>query len=170
MPGFVFVTLADWLERGVNLSLAKSPVSAAAMLAAQASGLRFVTVALSEAMTGTLIEDKRDAFEFCLHDIGHAYTFFRAEHEPAGQVRFFAQLQHDLPQLQPLAQLDRKFAADLAYCMSDMNSHPEHLRQYLRGVIVEACGRHADWTDTPALLRNFAPPTSSLPALTAEPP
>jgi len=29
-------------------------------------------------------------------------------------------------------------AADLEHCMGDMNSHPEHLRQYLRGVIVEA--------------------------------
>lgn len=138
MPGFVFVTLADWLERRIDLHLAESPVTAAAMLAAQASGSRFVTVALSEAMVGTLIDNKRDAFEFCLHDLGHAYTFFRAEHEPQGQVRFFSTLESDLPLLQPLARRDQKFAADLEYCMSDMNSHPEHLRQYLRGVIVEA--------------------------------
>ncbi|MFZ5628539.1 MAG: hypothetical protein ACOY5B_05385 [Spirochaetota bacterium] len=138
MPGFVFVTLADWLERRIDLHLAVSPVSAAAMLAAQAAGSRFVTVAPGAALAGTLIERKRDAFEFCLHDIGHAYTFFRAEHDPAGQVRFFAQLKKDLPQLESLASSDAKFAGDLGYCMSDMNSHPEHLRQYLRGVIVEA--------------------------------
>jgi len=40
--------------------------------------------------------------------------------------------------LDGLSSADAKFAADLEYCMSDMNSHPEHLRQYLRGVIVEA--------------------------------
>jgi hypothetical protein len=141
MPGFVFATLADWLERSIDLQLTHAPVSATAMLAAQASGTRFVTVAFSEAITGALIDDKRDAFEFCLHDIGHAYTFFRAEHDPAGQVRFFAQLMSDLPRLESLALADRSFAAALEYCMSDMNSHPEHLRQYLRGVIIEAYRR-----------------------------
>ncbi|HNJ66605.1 MAG TPA: hypothetical protein PKW28_11975 [Turneriella sp.] len=138
MPGFVFVTLADWLERRIDLHLARSPVSPEQMLAVQAAGSRFVTVALSDALAGKLIDNKRDAFEFCLHDIGHAYTFFRVEHDPAGQLRFFAQLQNDLAQLDGLSSADAKFAADLEYCMSDMNSHPEHLRQYLRGVIVEA--------------------------------
>ncbi len=138
MPGFVFVTLADWLECRIDLRLVHAPVSPAQMLAAQAAGSRFVTVALREAIEGVLIDNERDAFEFCLHDIGHAYAFFRAEHEPAGQRRFFAQLQNDLPQLETFAAADKKFAADLEYCMADMNSHPEHLRQYLRGVIVEA--------------------------------
>ena len=52
-------------------------------------------------------------------------------------MAFFQLLQDDLPTLTPLATADEKFAADLEYCMSDMNSHPEHLRQYLQGVIVE---------------------------------
>ncbi|GAB4437697.1 MAG: hypothetical protein OHK0011_20680 [Turneriella sp.] len=138
MPGFVFVTLADWLERRIELHLAVSPVSAAAMLAAQAEGWRYVTVAMRDALSGNLVDHKRDAFEFCLHDIGHAYTFFRAEYDPEGQVRFFTQLRKDLPQLESLSSSDAKFAGDLEYCMSDMNTHPEHLRQYLRGVIVEA--------------------------------
>lgn len=141
MPGFVFATLANWLERRIDLRLAGSPVSATAMLAAQAAGSRFVTVAMHAAMAGSLIDNKRDAFEFCLHDIGHAYTFFRTEHDPLGQVQFFAQLQSNLPHLERLSRSDAKFAADLEYCMSDMNSHPEHLRQYLRGVIIEAYHR-----------------------------
>jgi hypothetical protein len=80
----------------------------------------------------------RDAFEFALHDLGHAHAFFKADYQPQGQVGFFKQLITDLDTLAPYAEADNKFAADLAYCMADMNSHPEHLRQYLQGIVVES--------------------------------
>lgn len=138
MPAMIFVILYQWLNGLVELRLSHCPVSAAAMLEAQAGGWRYVTVDFDHALAAQLIDGKRDAFEFALHDLGHAYTFFRPEHDPVGQVRFFSLLQTDLTRLAALAEADTKFAADLEYCMADMNSHPEHLRQYLRGVITEA--------------------------------
>lgn len=138
MPGMIDTILAAWQDNAVDLRLSPHPVSALAMLKAQAEGWRYVTVSFEHALAGQLIEGTRDAFEFALHDLGHAYAFFKADYNPPGQQAFFADLLTDLPLLAPLAESDTKFASDLEYGMSDMNSHPQHLRQYLQGVVVEA--------------------------------
>lgn len=137
LPGMIPKILEDWREGKADLRLAAKPVPAKTMLEAQASGWRYVTVDLEAALAGESVEGDRDAFEFALHDLGHAYAFFKADYHPQGQVTFFRELITDLGALTPYAESDTKFAADLEYCMSDMNSHPEHLRQYLQGVIVE---------------------------------
>lgn len=137
MPGMILVILSEWLSGRADLRLSNGTVTAQQMLAAQAGGWRYVTVDIEAALAGRPIGGTRDAFEFALHDLSHAYTFFQPYYDPQGQADFFAKLSHDLPALSPLAEVDTKFAADLEYCMADMNSHPEHLRQYLRGVIIE---------------------------------
>ncbi len=138
MPGMIWQVLGDWVSGSVPLHLTTRAVSAAEMLAAQADKFRYVTIDTGAALTGATVCDTRDAFEFALHDLGHAWAFFLRDYEPDGQARFFRALQADLPRLAPLTAADAKFAADLEYCMADMNTHPEHLRQYLRGVIIEA--------------------------------
>ncbi len=138
MPGMVWQALSDWLHGRNSLKLSQVPPSAQAMLATQAKGERIVTLDLDAAIDGRPVAETRDAFEFTLHDLGHAYAFFLPEYIPEGQTNFFSRLQTDLPTLQHLAAADHKFAADLEYCMADMNTHPEHLRQYLKGVIIEA--------------------------------
>ena len=138
MPGMVWQALGAWLSGRTALRLSPTPPGAREMLATQATGARIVTIDLAAAIAGLPVATTRDAFEFALHDLGHAYAFYLPEYLPEGQVRFFNLLQKDLPLLEPLASADDKFAADLEYCMADMNTHPEHLRQYLRGVIIEA--------------------------------
>ncbi|MBN8222191.1 MAG: hypothetical protein J0L53_14800 [Spirochaetes bacterium] len=158
LPGMIPKILRDWCEGRADLRLATKPVSAKTMLAAQASGWRFVTVDLEAAMAGEPVERDRDAFEFALHDLGHAYAFFKEDYNPQGQVHFFQLLSADLETLQPWAERDAKFAQDLEYGMSDMNSHPEHLRQYLQGVIVEMFLRErtaANQTDNEAELTSL---------------
>ncbi len=137
MPGMIAAILSDWLSGKVHLRLAQNPVSAEAMLHAQAEGWRYVTISFAAALAGEPIEGDRDAFEFALHDLGHAYAFFKADYQPQGQVAFFKELLTDLDTLAPYAESDVKFSGDLEYCMADMNSHPQHLAEYLRGVIVE---------------------------------
>lgn len=137
LPGMIPTILADWQKGRARLLLTNRPVSATEMLQAQAEGWRYVTVSFEHALAGEPIEGTRDAFEFALHDLGHAYAFFKTDYNPQGQTAFFGELMTDMPALAPFAQANAKFAADLEYCMSDMNSHPEHLRQYLQGVIVE---------------------------------
>jgi hypothetical protein len=138
MPGMIWSVFDDWLSGRAPLQLVKHPVSTRDMLTAQANGFRYVTIDTDAAVGGRTVCETRDAFEFALHDLGHAYAFFLSEYEPDGQVIFFQSLRAELRSLEPLARADKKFAADLEYCMADMNTHPEHLRQYLRGVIIEA--------------------------------
>ena len=129
--------LERWRKGSVDLRLTHTAVSPDEMLRAQAEGWRYVTMDIAAALAGEPVEGNRDAFEFALHDLGHAYTFFKPEYDPPGQVEFFAALLADLPILAGYATADAKFATALEYCMADMNTHPQHLRQYLRGVIVE---------------------------------
>ncbi len=138
MPGLFWQALSDWLQGKLPLRLTSSPPTAHQMLHCQAEGARIVTLDLDAAIAGKPVAATRDAFEFTLHDLGHAYSFYLPAYQPQAQVQFFNRLQHDLTKLESLAAADTKFAADLEYCMADMNTHPEHLRQYLRGVIVEA--------------------------------
>lgn len=138
MPGMIWIIFEDWLSGRVPLQLVKYSASASQMLTAQANGFRYVTIDTDAALAGRTVCDTRDAFEFALHDLGHAYAFFLTDYEPKRQMKFFQGLQAELRILEPLAKADAKFAADLEYCMADMNTHPEHLRQYLRGVIIEA--------------------------------
>jgi hypothetical protein len=155
MPGMIFIILADWFADKVDLRLTEKPVPALEMLRAQAEGWRYVTVSFRHALAGELIEGTRDAFEFALHDLGHAYAFFKADYYPQGQMEFFKALLNDLETLAPFAEADTKFAADLEYCMADMNSHPQHLRQYLRGVIVEMFLRRSGGTEYEAELQSL---------------
>jgi hypothetical protein len=138
LPGMIPKILEDWREGKADLRLAAKPVSPRAMLEAQAAGWRYVTVDLEAALAGESVEGDRDAFEFALHDLGHAYAFFKADYQPREQTEFFKALLTDLDTLAPYAEADDKFAQDLEYCMADMNSHPQHLRQYLRGVLIES--------------------------------
>ena len=159
MPAMIFSTLRAWLANQIPLQLNEKPVSAHDMLAAQAAGWRYVTVDYESALAGEPIGQKRDAFEFALHDIGHAWAFYNPAYDPVGQAQFFAALKEDLPLLEAYAVRDNKYSADLEYGMGDMNSHPEHLRQYLQGVTIEMLGRQKKGQVSmaaDALLRNLA--------------
>jgi hypothetical protein len=72
----------------------------------------------------------RDPLGFVLHDLIHAEHFFRDRELYAGQVEFYREVLERLT-------VSREFSAILAspearekfeYIISDMNSHPEHLR------------------------------------------
>jgi len=138
MPGMIFSILDDWQRGAARLRLTRNSVSAQTMLRAQAEGWRYVTIDIAAALAGSTVEKTRDAFEFALHDLGHAYAFFKPAYDHLGQADFFSSLVSDLRHLEDLCGADAKFAADLEYVMADMNSHPQHLREYLRGVIVES--------------------------------
>jgi len=131
MPAMVFHSLGAWLKGVVRLKLSERPVSARAMLAAQAAGWRYVTLDFDAALHGLVVNRTRDAFEFALHDLGHAWAFFNPAYDPMGQAAFFAELLADLPRLELLATNNAAFSAALEYAMADMNTHPQHLRQYL---------------------------------------
>jgi hypothetical protein len=137
MPGSIWQVLGGWLSGQLKLTLSNKYLDASTILSAQSEGHRYVTVDLAAALAGEAVGDARDAFEFCLHDLGHAFAFFNPGYDPGGQVRFFRALQSDLTVLQNYTRDDSLFAQALEYCMADMNSHPAHLKAYTIGKITE---------------------------------
>jgi hypothetical protein len=107
------------------------------MLSLQATGRRYITIDFQKATTGELIEEKRDAFEFVLHDLEHAHYFFKLENEPQKQIDFYKSIELNYHLLEPLIENNEQFKDDLEYCISDMNSHPEHLSQYFKAILIK---------------------------------
>ena len=107
------------------------------MLSMQAKGKRYITIDFSKAIAGNLVDDKRDAFEFVLHDLEHAYCFFKKENEYEKQILFYKSIQTNYHLLEPLTKENTQFKEDLEYCISDMNSHPDHLLNYLKAILIK---------------------------------
>jgi hypothetical protein len=133
------VALAQWLRGAWPLVLREDIPPPLEVLRMQASGARAVTALTAYPRLRAPVLHKADAYAFFVHDLEHAHKFFFSPELHAGQRAFFARLEtafgHGVfaPYLD-----DTDFVGRLHYLMSDMNTHPEHSRQYLRAILVEA--------------------------------
>lgn len=137
MPASITRSLLAWSEGTARLILKDSPVTPMEMLAVQARGERIVTLDLRAALEGELVDGRRDAFEFLLHDLVHADLFFSDGH--GDQVRFFRGMEpvlHEDYFVQALQQ-NPEFKKDIDYLISDMNSHSEHMQGLLKASLVK---------------------------------
>lgn len=136
--GNVPVALVQWLRGAWPLILREDVPSPLDILRWQARGARAVTVLTAWPRLRKPVLNKPDAFAFFLHDLEHAYKFFHSPALHAGQRVFFAGLEaaYDSGALAPYFD-DAGFVTKFYYLMSDMNTHPEHSRQYLRAILVE---------------------------------
>ena len=109
------------------------------MLSLQADGRRCITVFVTEEECSRLYGGK-EPFEFTLHDLEHADRFFVHPDSHRLQQIFFKELHRRVRagEFAELAHQNPPFASKLEYLMSDMNSHPEHLRLYLQAITREA--------------------------------
>jgi hypothetical protein len=130
--------LLQWLRGTWPLILREDIPEPLEVLRMQARGCRAVTILTEYPRLCQPVLSKPDAFAFFRHDLEHAWKFF---HSPAlrdGQCAFFAVLEDAFncgvfaPYLG-----DAGFTGKFHYLMSDMNTHPEHSRQYLRAILVE---------------------------------
>jgi hypothetical protein len=135
LPGAIQNILSRWSLQEVLLFLEEEPVRPEEMLEFQARGERVVTVAKKALFAGTLVDGRRDALEFLLHDLVHADLFFSHAYEE--QVSFFKILSQKHHEFLEDARCDAVFCKDLDYVMSDMNTTGAHLRQSLRAAVVE---------------------------------
>jgi hypothetical protein len=122
------------------------------VLRMQAGGARAVTALTSPARLGKPVLHKPDAFAFFVHDLEHAYKFYFSPALHAGQRAFFTRLEAacDRGVFAPYL-AEAEFTARFHYLMSDMNTHPEHSRQYLRAILVECHLRREGKTPAHAL-------------------
>ncbi|HSW53245.1 MAG TPA: hypothetical protein VLG93_08435 [Sulfuricaulis sp.] len=135
--------LLQWLRGAWPLILREDIPEPLEVLRMQARGCRAVTLLTEYPRLRRPVLNKPDAFAFFRHDLEHAWKFF---HSPAlrdGQCAFFAALEKafDRGVFAPYLG-DAGFTGKFHYLMSDMNTHPEHSRQYLRAILVEYYLRH----------------------------
>lgn len=132
------VALLQWLRGAWPLILREAIPTPLEVLRMQARGCRAVTVLTDYPRLCQPVLKKPDAYAFFLHDLEHAYKFFHSPALRAGQCAFFAVLEaaFDRDVFTPYFG-DPEFVARFHYLMSDMNTHPEHSRQYLRAILVE---------------------------------
>jgi hypothetical protein len=106
------------------------------LLKIQAEGKRVITV-FKTALEWEQIHLGKDAWNFIAHDLIHADHFFQNSELRQGQIQFYQKLldlwNHNL------ITLARKFCTEqFEYLISDMNSHPQHLKQTLSAICLIA--------------------------------
>jgi hypothetical protein len=133
------VALSEWLRGNWRMELRADIPRPLDVLRAQARGARPVTVITAYPRLLDPVLNKPNAYAFFLHDIEHAYKFFHSPALHVGQCAFFAALASALDRGVYAPYLgDPVFVGKFHYLMSDMNTHPQHSRQYLRAVLIEA--------------------------------
>jgi hypothetical protein len=137
LPGELKDCLVNWALGFYPVRLLHRVLLPLEVLTIQAHGNRIVTLSYTDSLSGDLLIGNRDAFEFVLHDISHAHTFFNAYYDPKGQISFFKFLNNHIGLLHPYRRYD-EFQKKLDYLLSDMNSHPEHLKSYFRAILSES--------------------------------
>jgi hypothetical protein len=154
--GNVPAALVQWLRGAWPLILREDIPSPRDILRWQARGTRAVTLITAWPRAREPVLNKSDAFAFFRHDLEHAYKFYHSPALYAGQCGFFARLEaaFDRGVFAPYFD-DAEFAARFHYLMSDMNTHPEHSRQYLRAILIEfyrrrECQTLTEWLNAAA--------------------
>ena len=137
LPGELKECLVNWALGLYPIQLIHRVLLPTEVLTLQAHGNRIVTLSYLDSISGDVLIGNRDAFEFVLHDISHAHTFFYSYYDPKGQITFFRFLKNHIGLLDPYA-LDKEFQKKLDYLLSDMNSHPEHLKSYFWAILSES--------------------------------
>lgn len=137
------MTLVQWLRDNWPLIVHEDVPKPLDVLRMQARGYRAVTILTEYPRLRKPVLKKPDAFAFFVHDLEHAYKFFHSPTLRAGQCVFFTALEDafDRGAFAPYFN-DTEFVTRFHYLMSDMNTHPEHSRQYLRAILVEYHLRH----------------------------
>lgn len=136
--GNVPVALVQWLRGAWPLILCEDIPSPLDVLRMQARGTRAVTVLTAWPRAHEPVLNKSDAFAFFRHDLEHAYKFYHSPALYTGQCAFFARLETAFDRGVFVPHFDdAEFVARFHYLMSDMNTHPEHSRQYLRAILIE---------------------------------
>ena len=150
--GNVPVALVQWLRGAWPLILREDIPRPLDVLRMQARGTRAVTVITAWPRAREPVLNKSDAFAFFRHDLEHAYKFYHSPSLYAGQCGFFARLEtaFDRGVFAPYFD-DAEFVTRFHYLMSDMNTHPEHSRQYLRAILIEFYRRYERKTVTERL-------------------
>lgn len=134
VKGKALEALKKWISGDWNFYLTDKILSPFEVLSLQAQGIRPVTIKLQD--QARMILHKQDALEFFLHDLEHGYMFFHDQELKSMQVSFFQNMLASLNQHVWDRYLeDDLFREKFYYVISDMNTHQEHYRHYLKSLV-----------------------------------
>jgi hypothetical protein len=134
----VCAALIGWLTQQWPVTLLERIPSTMEVVALQARGSRPVTLITDYPRLLQPVLDKADGFAFAVHDLEHAWQFFRDPASRAAQTDFAARLHAAIlaGAFAPYA-ADSVFMRKFEYLAADMNTHTEHSVQYLRAILIE---------------------------------
>lgn len=144
LPDSIRITFLNWFMGKWNPVLLDYNPTSYQMLEWQAKGIRIISIDWNSALNALLVFNVRDAFEHFLHDIEHAYNFYRDDYEPKKQILFYSYLLKFYPEIEMILNLDESFKEQWDYLISDMNSHPEHLKEYTKAIFYEFFKRNQE--------------------------
>lgn len=134
VKGKALLALQKWISgdwQFVSLDYIPTPYE---VLEYQAQGIRPVTVIVQEQFEKILNRD--DCLEFFLHDLEHGHMFFFDNDLKEMQIRFFRNISSTLGSgLWREYLKDEEFKKNFYYLISDMNTHEEHYKQFLRATL-----------------------------------
>ncbi len=134
-------SLVAWSEGKYNLLFTENVPSPMEVLEMQSLGKRIVSVP-------KVPTNNKTPYEFVIHDLEHADRFFYDPMLHFAQVKFFSSLNNLIKQqLFTELRLNENFEQKFNYLISDMNSHPMHMLQYLKHIVQETLST----TNTPKL-------------------
>jgi hypothetical protein len=132
VPLAVNRALIGWAEGRYHLKLLAHVPSSLEVLEMQSRGERIVTCFFKPQELLETHEGGRDAFVFALHDLIHADHFFHDPGLAEAQRDFYSECLVRYRSGEFTERLgDAAWADQFHYIISDMNSHPEHLRATL---------------------------------------
>lgn len=134
VKGKALIALNKWV-RGewefVALDYIPTPYE---VLEYQARGIRPVTLFVQEKFEAIL--NREDCLEFFLHDLEHGHMFFFDNNLKEMQIRFFKNVLDTLGSgLWREYLKDENFKKNFYYLISDMNTHEEHYKQFLKATL-----------------------------------
>jgi hypothetical protein len=140
MPESINRVLVPWHLKTIELDLMFHIPSPMEVLKAQMEGARCVTMATKLNQLNHYLIESRDPLGFLVHDLEHADQFFLSPYR-IGQIEFYQKISKVLTLIEENFN-DQIFKEEFDYVISDMNSHPEHLKQYLKAKMISFNLRH----------------------------
>ncbi len=129
VPEKVLWSLDQWRMDKISLELHHDILTPEDLLALQSKGKRCVTALVQNTEISRPVEEGRDVWSFCLHDLLHASHFFRNHDELCAQ-QFLSKFFLDALQntkLKTYFDHDSIFKKEFYYIASDMNANPVYI-------------------------------------------
>ena len=127
-------SLKMWYKKKWDFILLDFIPSPFQVLEYQAQGKRPVTCLLQDNLRPILNRD--DCLEFFLHDLEHGHMFFFDEEKKLMQLDFFQKVKKSLEtNLWDDYLKQDEFKEKFYYVISDMNTHKEHYRYFLKAIL-----------------------------------